>query len=86
MAKYDQPWVYLGKSLGDNQMSFEISGVNVWQYTWQHRGNVPVHDPNTNRNYSCPSYEIVIGEKQIIFAADEVANGYWLFFISPVHR
>jgi len=75
-------WSYL-TTVADGE-PLEIEGVNVWEGKWHSTGDQPIIVPHPNypsqRHELYPSF-IEVGGKKILFAAGELSNCVWCFYV-----
>lgn len=74
-------WQFVATSAeGD---SLIIEGIDVWQQPWQKAPDelASVRASGQGERLSLPVYEILADDKRIAFAAAEVSNGIWEFYI-----
>jgi hypothetical protein len=83
MKKYKPrfEWDYVGNSFDGE--SFEIEGIDVWEYTWKQTSEpkAQIKDPSYNQDFSFPVYKIETENKKIKFAAGEFSNCVWGFYL-----
>jgi hypothetical protein len=62
----------------------EIGGVKVWRHEWRSTGeprlNLP-HPSYRNQTHRYDIYEIGNAENSVRFAAGELSNGVWGFYV-----
>lgn len=77
----EQVWQFAGSSKEGE--AFEIKGVNVWGRGWQVSPGeeAHVHDPVYGQRFVFKVYTIQDGDQTIEFAAGEISNGEWGFYV-----
>lgn len=62
----------------------ELEGENVWAFEWDDTElasfEVP-HPSYSNQRHRLTPYSITVGEKTIAFAAGELSNCVWCFYV-----
>jgi hypothetical protein len=77
-------WRFLGTS---SEGSYSVAGVDVWRHRWQRRPLelASVTDPSGNQRqfpvYTIAVLDVAAGDRSVTFAADEVSNGVWAFYV-----
>lgn len=77
-------WRFIGTS---GEGLFSVSGVDVWRHQWHRKplevANVsdPSGEPRQFPVYSISVYDLVMGDRNVTFAADEISNGEWAFYV-----
>ena len=77
-------WKVVGSTLSEGP--FEVGGVNVWAYKWRRAGGsveLP-HPKYPLQMHRMDIYEIDIDGRAIRFAAGELSNGVWGFYVPNV--
>lgn len=76
-------WVAVGVVLDGDPI--EVDGVNPWRHSWHHVGEtVTVRHPNyPTQEYRMPVYSITHAAGTATFAAGELSNQVWGFFVPP---
>ena len=59
----------------------ELFGVNIFDYKWEDTHTVTVLDPKYNNELHFSVYTAVIDGKEHEFAAGEVSNCVWIFYL-----
>jgi len=62
----------------------EINGVNVWDFTWNSLNEAPLEVPHpsySNQRHKLSTCYIEDKGKRIIFAAGELSNCVWCFYV-----
>jgi len=75
-------WMYVGD--GSEGKRFEIEpGVNVWDYPWYAEGGdkVQLGESATGPFLYLQVHVIHANGKRIVFAADDVYNGHYVFYL-----
>jgi len=59
----------------------ELFGVNIFDYKWENTNTVAILDPKYNNEYHFNVYKVIIDGKEHEFAAGEVSNNVWCFYL-----
>ena len=60
----------------------EVDGVRVFEHGWRATGETAeIRDPLWGQALCFPVYEIVAGDRRVVFAAGEFSNTVWGFFL-----
>ena len=59
----------------------ELFGVNIFDYKWENTHTVAILDPKYNNEYHFNVYKVIIDGKEYEFAAGEVSNNVWCFYL-----
>ena len=59
----------------------KLFGVNIFDYKWEDTHTVTVLDPKYNNELHFNVYTAVIDGKEHEFAAGEVSNNVWCFYL-----
>ena len=59
----------------------ELFGVNIFDYKWENTDTVAILDPKYNNEYHFNVYKVIIDGKEYEFAAGEVSNNVWCFYL-----
>lgn len=73
--------------IGFENAPVSIEGVNPWNHSWVSLRADPIvvaHPSYPNQRHSAMAYEITQSEKRVVFAAAELSNGVWGFYV-PVN-
>ena len=75
-------WRFLTSSGGGSWDPVVIGGLPVWDHDWRFTGEgIKVPDPQYGNMRGPPVYEIGPEESPVRFAAEEVSNGVFGFWI-----
>lgn len=75
-------WNYLA-IVADGER-IEIEGANVWDFAWEPTGEdaiVVPHPSYPSQQHDLYPSSITVGGKTLIFAAGEVSNCVWCFYV-----
>jgi len=75
-------WKYL-TTVADG-CELEINGINVWSQEWIRTKADPIevlHPNYPDQKHKVYSYIVEIGTKKISFAAGELSNCVWCFYV-----
>ncbi|ALF24355.1 hypothetical protein [Fusobacterium nucleatum] len=59
----------------------ELFRVNIFDYKWENTDTVAILDPKYNNEYYLNVYKVIIDGKEYEFAAGEVSNCIWIFYL-----
>lgn len=63
---------------------FKVAGLEVWKHEWRSTALAPVELPHPSypgQIHRYNVYEIGAAERTVRFAADELSNGVWGFYL-----
>lgn len=82
---HDREWEF-AEAVADGE-SFRINGVDVWQQKWTDTGErVRVQDPHYHQDFTFCVYEFAGANDVVTFAAGELSNCIWGFYVSKPGR
>ena len=61
-----------------------IDGVEIWKQTWHSAGEAPLslpHPSHPNQRHRFEIYQVGDAQRPIRFAAGELSNGVWGFYV-----
>lgn len=70
--------------IGFEGAALSIDGVNPWNHSWVGLSADPIvvaHPSYPDQRHSATAYEISLFEKRVVFAAAELSNGVWGFYV-----
>jgi hypothetical protein len=73
-----------GVHVGVEGDGLTLSGIEVWRQNWRCTGEDPLQLPHPSYPYQCHRFDIYeIGslDKPVRFAAGELSNGVWGFYV-----
>lgn len=81
MDRVDEGWRFV--SIGAEGHATDVGGTNPWDVDWVRRiRRITVAHPDyPDESHQLDVYELAAGDPPVIFAAGELSNGVWAFFI-----
>ena len=79
-------WKFIGKIVADGEFVL-LEGLNPWDYKWNETGEASFEVPHPEypwQSHRLNVYQITDGTKIVEFAASEVSNTAWVFYL-PIH-
>lgn len=63
--------------------AIEVGGVNPWGQHWQHGGGVITvpHPSFASQRHPLTVWSFQVGPRTVTFAAGELSNGVWCFYL-----
>ena len=76
----DSEWEFVGEA--PYHQWFGIGGLDVWKHCWRNaRVRALVKDPHSQRDLTFEVSEIRHGDRVVRFAAGELSNGMWGYYV-----
>jgi len=76
------PWRAI--HVGFESDGVQILGLEVWKHCWRQVGEPPPNLPHPsypNQAHPFYIYEVAEGDRRVRFAAGELSNGVWGFYV-----
>lgn len=74
-------WSFIGRGYeGD---PFVIDGINVWEHPWSSvfPQGANVRDPIDGRKFVFDVFQVIVGDRRLLFAAGEFSTCQWGFYV-----